>query len=186
MHEHADKDKQVSINNLIHADIRPPYKRNLETPPGVLEDNILGTALDGSLFAFTILDDNGWRLLRCVQNLCIHDTRICPLESRQRRQRTPVEPWSDRPSDLSVEGDILVRLLDRGDAAEVLVQMLVAEPRPMSQGRRIDFNTVKERQQRFVTLVAAVIDVPDDDDDDVRLAVCKSLQYMRRVLDTPF
>lgn len=184
-HMHADSDMQTSVNQILRADIRPLHKRQFETPAGVLEDNILGTALDGSLFAFTILDDDGWRILRFIQNLCIHDPRICPLESKQRRQRTPIEPWSDNPRDLSIEGDVLVRLLDRVDSADVLLQMLLAEPRrTLLRGRKIDFDLAEERQRRFVALVAVVNDM--EGNGDVPLAVEKALEYMRRVLDIPF
>lgn len=173
----------VPVNHLLRADVRPPHK-NSSKVRGVLEDDIVGTALDGSVFTFSILEEAAWRLLRFVQNMCLRDRRICSLESKQVRLRTPVEPSAERPADMSVNGDIVARLVERPDARSVLQQMIDAEPgKAWFGGRRVDFDTTEERKTRFATVVHAAtgVDVHDED-----TTVLTALKYLRQVLEIPF
>ncbi|OCL13256.1 hypothetical protein AOQ84DRAFT_118277 [Glonium stellatum] len=40
-----------------------------QSVPGVLVDDIIGTATDGTLFAFSVLDEPAWRFLKFLENL---------------------------------------------------------------------------------------------------------------------
>ena len=199
------------VDQLLRAGVRPIHKRggkllhtfsslppihiigpfghsshHLDKPPGILDRDLLGSSIDGTLYAFSILSNDAWRLLRFVQNLCIRSPLICPLESKQRRARTPAEPSSELSTDFSVNGDTLVKLCERSDAADVLRQMLEVEPeRTFSYGRQVDFRSPEKRQRRFVELVASVTGV----DTERRLfegSITAALRYLERVLEVPF
>jgi len=93
-----------SVTRLRRGTIRPPWRRyhpksfapsqlpvlqhdfsleqivDLPTPSpvlGVLVDDIIGTAVDGTVFAFSILDTPAWNLLKFIENLILaHEARI--------------------------------------------------------------------------------------------------------------
>ncbi|KAH7051991.1 mono-functional DNA-alkylating methyl methanesulfonate N-term-domain-containing protein, partial [Macrophomina phaseolina] len=48
---------------------------------GVLVNDIVGAASDGTLFGFSLVDERAWRLLRFLQNLC------CMLDREKRAER---------------------------------------------------------------------------------------------------
>ena len=132
-----------------------------------------------------MLNNDAWRLLRFIQNLCIHSSLICPLETKQRRLRTPAEPASEAPQDFSVNGDTLSKLCDRSDAADVLRQLLEVEPRgTFSFGRQVDSRSIADRQRRFVELVSRITGI--DVDEDLKFAIPAALEYLQHVLETPF
>lgn len=165
----------------MRANVRFPHNRQLGIPAGILEDNILGTALDGSVFAFTILNTDGWRLLKFVENLCKRNNEN---DSHKKRRRVCIEPRSAGPQDLSVNGDVLSRLLVRHDAARMLLQYLEVEPVDMLvKSAKVDFDTAEERQHRFIALVAAVTELQESA--DTRQAVNGALLYLERLLDNP-
>lgn len=69
-----------SLTRLRLASVRPPWKP--ATVPGVLEDRIVGTAVDGTITGLAILDLGLWRRLRWLQTLCERCKEICPHSSR--------------------------------------------------------------------------------------------------------
>ncbi|PGH03778.1 hypothetical protein AJ80_08648 [Polytolypa hystricis UAMH7299] len=73
-----------------------------------------GMTIDGTVYRFTTLNENEWRLLRFIQNICMQDRRICPFT---RRKRTHVDDHNvsiSKPESLHVNGDILSRITDHG------------------------------------------------------------------------
>jgi hypothetical protein len=74
-----------------------------------------GTAMNGTVYRFLILEEKEWRLLRLLQDLCIRDPTICPFTPRRKRLRNPVghEPLEFQPSHMHIDGDILSRLAMR-------------------------------------------------------------------------
>ncbi|KAL4937185.1 hypothetical protein BDV06DRAFT_203423 [Aspergillus oleicola] len=74
-----------------------------------------GTAINGTVYRFLTLEENEWRLLRMLQDLCIRDPIICPFTPKRKRQRHPVghQPLELQPSHMHIDGDILCRLVAR-------------------------------------------------------------------------
>ncbi|KAL2848084.1 mono-functional DNA-alkylating methyl methanesulfonate N-term-domain-containing protein [Aspergillus pseudoustus] len=72
-----------------------------------------GTAMNGTVYRFLILEEKEWRLLRLLQDLCIRDPVICPFTPRRKRLRNPAghEPLEFHPSYMHIDGDILSRLV---------------------------------------------------------------------------
>ena len=83
-----------------------------------------GTAINGTVYRFLTLEENEWRLLRLLQDLCIKDPIICPFTPKRKRQRHPVgqEPLELQPSHMHIDGDILHRLVARD--SDYLTKML--------------------------------------------------------------
>ena len=102
-------------------------------PPLPSSTAVYGTTLDGSVYRFLTLTENEWRLLRFLQNICTADPTVCPLRCVRRRQTpTDTEPTCTKPSHMHVDGDILVRLLERGSFH--LQQMLAVSQKSQPPG----------------------------------------------------
>lgn len=111
----------------------------------------LGTSLDGSLHHFTVLDEHAWRLLRFLQNLAERSPLVSPLRNPALR-RKHIEP---RPKNTHVDGDVLLRLLDRpSSSADTLLESMLQEF--MDADDDAEFPTVAKRQRRVMELVNAV------------------------------
>lgn len=186
-----------SITHLCKVAVRPPWKQ--DTIPGIIERDLLGSAADGSLFAFSIITETSWRLLRFVQNMCQRDLRLAYLTGPTTTTFTHLEPDGTKPTGYHVDGNILSKLVDRYDADEVLHSMLSADPsNDPGDIRRVDFNTSDERRKRFTKLVDEVVNgLPDDARDVIGVAryslgatngdpVEAALRYIRAVVATPF
>jgi len=186
-----------SITRLCKAAIRPPWKQS--TVPGIVERDLLGSAADGSLFAFSVITETSWRLLRFVQNMCQRDARLSYLTGPTTNTRTHLEPDGTKPTGYHVDGDILSRLVDRHDDYEVLTSMLAADPADdPNNGGCVDFDTADERQMRFAQLVSEAMEGhPDKSGNGVEAArwsfsavnrdpVEVALKYIRAAVDTPF
>ncbi|KAF4301921.1 Cleavage/polyadenylation specificity factor A subunit [Botryosphaeria dothidea] len=65
-----------SVMRLRRGLVRPTlqyHQNNAQGPStaaGVLVNDIIGAASDGTLFGFSLVDERAWRLLRFLQNLC--------------------------------------------------------------------------------------------------------------------
>ncbi|KAL2822566.1 mono-functional DNA-alkylating methyl methanesulfonate N-term-domain-containing protein [Aspergillus granulosus] len=94
-----------SVMKLSSSSKSPLFSSHLQT--------FYGTAMNGTVYRFLILDEKEWRLLRLLQDLCIRDPVICPFTPRRKRQRNPVghEPLEFQPSHMHIDGDILSRLV---------------------------------------------------------------------------
>ncbi|KAL4929473.1 protein thtA [Aspergillus undulatus] len=86
-----------------------------------------GTSINGTVYRFLTIEENEWRLLHLLQDLCIRDPVICPFTPRRKQQRHPVgqEPLELQPSHMHIDGDILRRLVARD--SEYLMRMLTGE-----------------------------------------------------------
>lgn len=185
-----------SITRICNAPIRPPWK---ETHiQGVLERDLLGTATDGSLFSFSILNEASWRLLRFIQNMCMRHEQICEFTPRA-YEEAHLEPQSRYASDFHVDGDILARLVEEEDAKQLLNDMLDVIPfDDTDNGTRVDYDSVDRRQTRFKELVDEVRNGPvadtstaiDPNRDGLNStssdAVGFALRYIEAVIDSPF
>ncbi|KAK5175476.1 uncharacterized protein LTR77_000615 [Saxophila tyrrhenica] len=128
-----------SLTRLRQCNIRPRWK---PSPPfGVLVDNILGCAPDGSLIGVTLLDKKLWRRLSWLQRLCewseelsphswqtpeysvsersfARDERVMPVGlAGGEREEVVMRTGKPRASDGHVDGDVLARLMEGGAAA---------------------------------------------------------------------
>lgn len=79
---------------------------------------VYGTTMDGAIYRISTLTEQEWRLLRFLQNLCSKDSTLSPFLSARKRRWTwaDIEPHVKNPSSMHVDGDILSRLLPRGQA----------------------------------------------------------------------
>lgn len=127
-----------------HANIRPPWKAS--NVPGILEDRLVSTAIDGTITGLAVLESDLAHRLRWVQRLCERSAQVCPLAPRHSMNvfdgdmdeddglALPPLGFADgdgeqrltKPTDMHINGDILQRLMDRGGAA-LLHQMLEEE-----------------------------------------------------------
>ena len=161
----------VSIIRFQRGLIKPSWRRVPSTEP----TTILGCSTDGSFYQFEIINEPKWRLLRFIQNMAERNGDICPFTYLDRRRRH-IEPSTRRHHYMHVDGDILVRLLERGqpDSETLLTAMLDQDPEPAQ--RLYDFDTAANRRERFTELVNAALG--DHDGDSVEATV----DYLRNVL----
>ncbi|KAL4793606.1 mono-functional DNA-alkylating methyl methanesulfonate N-term-domain-containing protein [Aspergillus venezuelensis] len=92
------------------------FTSSFEPSPLSLRSNAFyGTAINGTVYRFLTLEENEWRLLRLLQDLCIRDPIIYPFTPKRKRQRHPVgqEPLELQPSHMHIDGDVLHRLVAR-------------------------------------------------------------------------
>lgn len=73
-----------------------------------------GTTLDGTVYRFTTLREDEWRLLKFIQNVCLSDETICPFKRKRRNTSDALDPSHRKPEFMHVDGDILARLTGRG------------------------------------------------------------------------
>ncbi|KAF2765391.1 hypothetical protein EJ03DRAFT_354912 [Teratosphaeria nubilosa] len=137
-----------SITRLRQSDLRPRWKSG--PPDGVIVDNIIGSAPDGALFGIALLDKRLWKRLSWLQRLCEWDTEISPHSHQTPPYCASNDSYAgdDRPlpiglaagedgdhqvllrthvpkrNDKHINGDILVRLLERG-GSEKLKRMII-------------------------------------------------------------
>jgi len=122
---------------------------------GRLTDPILGSTTDGTFYQIDILDEPSWRLLRFVVNMAKRHPIISPFRdtydpANKEAPKPHIEPSVEDRRHRHVDGDILVRLLERG-ADRILTEMLEREPG--DDERVVDFDTARARQERFQELM---------------------------------
>ncbi|KAL2871075.1 protein thtA [Aspergillus lucknowensis] len=124
------------------------------SPLSARSQTFYGTAMNGTVYRFLILEGKEWRLLRLLQDLCIRDPGICPFTPKRKRQRNPVghEPLELQPSHMHIDGDILSRLLVRDPS--YLMRMLTGEEHHPSTLQARPTHTIVER---FTELSQAVL-----------------------------
>jgi hypothetical protein len=95
-----------------------------------------GTTIDGTVYRFTTLSEEEWRLLRFIQNLCLADRKICPFTKRRRTTTSEIDPYTlSKPEAMHVNGDILSRLARRGAP---YLEYLVTGEMPVRSGTAND------------------------------------------------
>jgi hypothetical protein len=67
-----------SVMRVVEAKVRPPWKPVRKTP-AVLEDDLVGITLDGTILGLAILDEKTTHRLRWVQRLCQRNPDIAPF-----------------------------------------------------------------------------------------------------------
>jgi len=164
------------IRRLHLAHIRTPWSAQTE----VVEETMIGSCLDGSMYQFELIDEAKWRLLRFLQNLCERNRTICPyMHPKRHRQR--LEPLVPTKQDMHIDGDILWRLIQRGgsDSGDLIRVMLEEEASEDVSRRTDEFDTWEERYMKFSEIAenAAVGGGSRGDD-----AVDAVVGYLRRTL----
>ena len=82
---------------------------NLNTVPSLKTyPEVLGLAIDGSLYNFTILDLSSWKFLRFLLNLALQSPKICEFTYTQ--SPLPLVPETNPKSMMHIDGDILQRI----------------------------------------------------------------------------
>lgn len=151
-----------SITRLRKGNIRPPWQRKAELP-GILHDDIIGAGTDGSLYAFSVLDEHSWRLLRFLENMCLRNKHLCPHTSDLMLRRLHLEPDVTRKTSFHVDGDVLLRLSEAEQGPdECLTAMLSVEPREVNDADEIvDFDSSEKRWERFEELAGDILGARD-------------------------
>ena len=127
-------------------------------------ESIIACTADGSLYQVDILEKASWKLLGFIANMARRHPLICPYRENFRtmvdaRYAQHVEPSASNKRGMQVDGDILIRVLDRG--GEQLLKDIVNHE-PYGGDAVADFNTAATRSKRFWELAKeAGIDVPE-------------------------
>lgn len=148
-----------SVTRLRCGNVRPPWRGN--TLPGVLADDVIGSASEGSVFSFSIVDEKAWRLLRFLQNLCRWE-REERLErvGRGMSVRAVLDPdrevhGATRKTGFHIDGDVLAAFVEAG-GKERLGRLL----REMCEGDGTDTANrvgMPERMVRFKELADGLL-----------------------------
>lgn len=129
-----------SLTRLRQSNVRPKWKR--AAPNGVLVENIIGSAPDGSLVGIAILEEPLWRRLSWLQRLCEWDESLSPCSAAtplydvlddvhyERNERPlpiglantagavtheiTLQTSMAKECDFHIDGDILARILEGG------------------------------------------------------------------------
>ena len=127
-------------------------------------DSIIACAADGSFYQIDILKESSWQLLRFITNMARLHPLICPYREKFRamvdaRHAQHIEPTASNKRSMQVDGDILIRLLNRG--GEQLLEDIVNHE-PYGEDAAVDLMTAATRSQRFWELAEkAGINVPE-------------------------
>ncbi|KAH8700452.1 mono-functional DNA-alkylating methyl methanesulfonate N-term-domain-containing protein [Talaromyces proteolyticus] len=156
---------------------------NPYTKPSILPSStaVYGTAMDGTIYRIMTINENEWRLLRFVQNLCSRDPIVSPFLSSRKSRWTwrDIIPQFKTPSQMHVDGDILSRLLPYGSSH--LRAMLDADSRSFQVDASIPLpeTTCMGLFEEYFGEVFGETSLHDDDDDD---AVSHFIHWLRKVL----
>ncbi|PYI00154.1 hypothetical protein BO71DRAFT_436950 [Aspergillus ellipticus CBS 707.79] len=136
-----------------------------------------GTAMNGTVYRFLTIEENEWRLLRFLQNLCVRDVLICPFTPKRRRQRTPMGLVDPQPAQMHVDGDILSRLVLRGPS--YLVRMLGEEDVSAASASATGNSVGQVALEQFTELARDALG-------DVGSPVEAVMRWLQRVLQVEF
>ena len=161
-----------SATRLRRGSLRPPWRNGSMSS----SDAILSSSADGSFYQVELLDEASWRLLRFIQNMAVRNAVVCPFSYKGPHHRH-IEPSTERRHYMQVDGDILLRLLERGLPDDTFLLRSMLEHEPDARHRLYDFDTAQARCERFSELVAAALG-GEDNEDPVQAAV----DYLRVVL----
>lgn len=144
-----------SITRLRPLKRLPESGMARELPDGRLTDPVIGCSTNGSLYQMELLNEPSWHLLRFIVNMAKRHPVTCPFRDiyvspHQERYKSRIEPSLNNSRHRHVNGDILVRLLDRG-AGVLLMEMLEREPG--DDNLVVDFESAGSRRRRFKELL---------------------------------
>ena len=117
---------------------------------------IIGVSADGTIIKFDIVT-KGFRVFKFIQNMAERNPVTCPFAGIMPHKRQ-LEPKTDRPHRMHINGDILKRVLERG-GEECIRDMLNVEP---DTEMHTDFDSVEDRWARFKELAGEVVDIGMD------------------------
>ncbi|CAO1600283.1 hypothetical protein XANCAGTX0491_003978 [Xanthoria calcicola] len=129
-------------------------------------DYMLGTSEDGTVYQLSLLDEASWRLLAFIQNMAMREPQICPHPHPRLRDRD-LEPSMARKQDMHIDGDILIRFLERGSRTLLTKMLAVRGPRTrMLLDEMLVENPTEDRSRRLRALAIEVLkdDVPKYED----------------------
>ena len=173
-----------SLTRLRQSVVRPPWKA--PSPDGVLVDDMLGMASDGTLVGLSLLDDKLRRRLSWLQRLCewserlsphsyqtplytasdggfAHDERPLPVglsSSNGAESEIVLHTSVDAPTDKHIDGDVLARLLERGgaDTLRALVRETAAREDYAGTWMREHLDEELEAVDEVIELVTALLE----------------------------
>ena len=172
-----------SITRLKKGGIRPAWRE--VRVPGVLVNDIIGTASDGAMYGFSLLDAKAWRLAKFLENLC-RWSREMDLRQAARGQDIHVEIDPDRlPTDASrrsqhVNGDMLAAAFLSGAGPARLEKMLTQPALPTHTGEP---DPSVDPSDRFDLLRALAVDLLGEQHSESRgLLLERVVAWLRGVL----
>ncbi len=124
--------------------------------PEANNEIIIGTSADGTITQFDIVT-KGFQVFKFIQNMAERNPLICPFAGIMPHKKQ-LEPKTDKPHRMHVNGDILKRALERG-GEDCLKDMLNVEP---DLEMHTDFDSVEDRWARFRELAGEVVDIGDE------------------------
>ncbi|KAF2402049.1 hypothetical protein EJ06DRAFT_372773 [Trichodelitschia bisporula] len=121
-----------SVTRLVQADIRPPWRRIEDLKAsGVLVDNIIGSTTDGTVYSFTIVNEELWCVLKYLENL-VKKVKWMHTDLPEGDLNTPsaidperefLTPLRQRKGGSHINGDLLERLLAE-DGLDLLIDAI--------------------------------------------------------------
>ena len=143
---------------------------------------LIGISACGAVTQHKLLQPNRWPFLRFMQNLAERSPIVCPFrDGPTTRHLDPTR--STKPETRAVNGDILMRLLNRGGVE--LIWSLMNKP-PVPEERYLDFDNVEERWARFRELFLQYLNIIGDypnakpfgkDDERLKESVLMALRH---------
>ena len=127
-----------------------------DTSPEANNELIIGTSADGTITQFDMVT-KGFQVFKFIQNMAERNPLICPFAGIMPHKKQ-LEPNTDRPHRMHVNGDILRRVLER-EGEECIRDMLNVEP---DLEMHTDFDSVEDRWTRFRELAGEVVDIEDE------------------------
>ena len=158
--------------------------------PGVLIDDIIGTATDGTLFAFSILDESAWRFLKFLENLLHAKESLKPKPDFREEKgkkgyitRRDVDPETDprgyrQSTAYHISGDVLASLLEGYGSQKSSLRQLVSEDTDDEVPEMF-----KELFQEVLPQAAYSNGFTDEDEADEHIISCV-MQWLRGVLES--
>ena len=153
-----------SLRTLFEAVLPSSLKKICQGPGGAPwfrhgasnSQIFVGSAIDGSFYQLELIDKAKWQLLRFLQDLSERNKKINPTRSGERHKRH-IELSKPETYDMHVDGDILMRMLERGqpESGVLLKGMLDEVPDP--DQHEFDFATAGDRLRRFKEIAEAAL-----------------------------
>ena len=142
-----------SITRLTQV-AKPAWSHDTSTKANT--EVLVGISTDGTIVQLDVVT-KGFRVFKFIQNMAERNPITCPFAGIIPHKRQ-LEPKPDRPHRMHVNGDILMRVLERG-GEECIRDMLNVEP---DLEMHTDFDNVEDRWARFRELAGEVVDIGDE------------------------
>lgn len=115
-----------AIRRLERGHVRPQWQASDRTrryghiSSTVDGAEVLGMALDGTVYHFALVDMEAWLVLEVLQNMCLESRRTCPFASRKPASKR-MEGSEIAPTRRHIDGDILQRCLSQPGLLDALL-----------------------------------------------------------------